>query len=202
MTNKDKIFTTLKQIHDHSPCKDDYKKLCTYLGGVKNYGKNTPVTFKQIYDSHGYFYTLWCLRAVDEKWHPLWRHFACDCADDVLHLITDQRARNLIDITRGHADGLVTDQELYEAKCAAWDDDLASAMVAARNAAGATAWSTAWSAALDAAHVAANAAGWAAASAAARGPARDAARDAARSTAMEKQMQRLFEYCRTGERVK
>ena len=104
----DIIYTTLKQIRAHSPCEDGYKKLCKYLGGIEKYGEDTPVTFKQIYDSNGYDDTLWCLRTVDEKWFPLWRHFACDAADDVRHLMIDDRSLNAIDVARRFADGLAT----------------------------------------------------------------------------------------------
>ena len=153
----DIIYTTLKQIRAHSPCEDGYKKLCKYLGGIEKYGEDTPVTFKQIYDSNGYDDTLWCLRTVDEKLFPLWRHFACDAADDVRHLMIDDRSLNAIDVARRFADGLATEEELTAARAAAWD--------AARAAAGA------------------------------------AAGDAAGAAAGDAQMQRLFKYCETGERV-
>ena len=127
----DIIYTTLKQIRSHSPCEDGYKKLVKSLGGVSKYGKDTPVTFLQIYESNGYDDTLWCMRAVDEKWHPLWHHFACDCADDVRHLMTDERSKKAIDVARLHADGLVSDDELMDARAAA----RAAAENAAENAA-------------------------------------------------------------------
>jgi len=115
----DKIYTTLKQIRAHTPCTNGYKKLVKSLGGISEYGEDTPVTFRQIYDSNGYFDTLWCLKTVDPKWYPLWRHFACDCADDVRHLMTDKRSTAAIDAARRYADGLVTDTELTAARDAA-----------------------------------------------------------------------------------
>jgi len=142
----DIIYTTLKQIRRNSPCEDGYKKLVKSLGGVGKYGKDTPLTFKQIYESNGYNDTLWCMMAVDEKWYPLWRHFACDCADDVRHLMTDERSKNAIHVARKHADGLATHEELD----AAW----AAARAAARAAAGAAAWAAAGAAARDAARAA------------------------------------------------
>lgn len=156
----DKIYTTLKQIRSHSPCEDGYKKLVKSLGGL-SYGEDAPITFKQIYESNGYDDTLWCLRTVDGKWFPLWRHFACDAADDVRHLMIDDRSLNAIDVARRFADGLATEEEL----------------TAARAAAGDVAWADAGDAAGDVAWAAAGAAAWAA------------------------QMQRLFKYCETGERV-
>ena len=156
----DKIYTTLKQIRSHSPCEDGYKKLVKSLGGL-SYGEDAPITFKQIYESNGYDDTLWCLRTVDEKWFPLWRHFACDAADDVRHLMIDDRSLNAIDVARRFADGLATEEELT----AAWYAARAAAGDAAGNAAGA------------------------------------AARAAAGAAAGYAQMQRLFKYCETGERV-
>jgi len=177
----DLIFTTLAQIRSQRPCEDGYKELCTSLGGVRKYGKDTPVTFRQIFESNGYDDTLWCLRTVDPKWFPLWRHFACDAADDVRHLMTDPRSTNAIDVARRHADGLATG----EARAAAWAAAKDAAWDAARDAAMAAAMAAARDAARAAAMAAAMAAAWAAA--------KDAAWDA--------QMNRLFEYCRTGQRV-
>lgn len=147
----DKITTSLKQIRAHSPCEDGYKKLVKSLGGVKSYGEDTPVTFKQIYDSNGYQDTLWCLRAVDEKFYPLWRHFACDAAQDVEHLMTDERSKNAIKAARLHADGKATDEELVAAGDAARAAARAAAWVAAGDAAWAAARAAAWAAAGDAA---------------------------------------------------
>ena len=176
----DIIYTTLKQIRSHSLCEDGYKKLVKSLGGVRKYGEDTPLTFKQIYERNGYNDTLWCMRAVDEKWHPLWLHFACDCADDVRHLMTDERSKKAIDVARLYADGLASDDELMAARDAAWD----------------AAWAAAWDAAWDAARAAARAAAWDAA----RDAAWDAAWDAARDAAWDAQMKRLFKYCETGIR--
>ena len=168
----DKVYTTLKQIRDKSPCTDGYKKLCKNLGA--DYGENTPLTFKQIYDSNGYNDTLWCLKTTDAKYFPLWRHFAVDCAEQVKHLMTDKRSLNALDVARLHADGKATDGELDAARVSARD--------AARDAAG------------DAARVAAGAA--------AGDAARVAAWVAARVAAWDAQMELLFQYCKTGKRVK
>src|SRR3990167_5676721 len=156
---KDKITTTLAQIRAHSPCENGWEKLCENLGGLQVYGEDAPLTFKQIYDSNGYDDTLWCLRAVDKKYYPLWRHFAVDCAEQVKHLMTDERSLNALVVARKHADGKATSAELAAAGDAAWD----AAWVAARAAAGAAARAAAW----DAAWVAARAAAWAVAKAAA-----------------------------------
>lgn len=197
----DKIYTTLRQIREFSPCKDGWKKLNKTLG--LDYGLDTPLTFKQIFDSNGYGDTLWCLRTVDEKWYPLLRHFACDCADDVRRLMTDKRSTNAIDVARLHADGLATDEELTSAWDTAWAADEAASRVAKiAN----VAWDASWDAARAAAWVAAWDA-WAAASAAAKGASwadvradMDSSRPSV-SFGRDAQMQRLLEYCRTGQRI-
>ena len=150
---QDKIYTTLAQIREHSPCADRWTLLNTNLG--LDYGDDTPLTFKQIFDSNGYHDTLWYLRAVDEKYYPLWRHLAVDYAEDGKHLMTDERSLKALEVARLHADGLATDEELAAAHAGAW-----SAVLAAG----------------------------------------DAAWDAFLATKAA-QMERLFKYCETGERV-
>lgn len=130
---QDKVYTTLAKIRAHSPCEDGWKKLYKNLGGLKAYGEDTPLTFRQIYDSNGYEDTLWCLRTTDEKYWPLWRHFAADCAASVPQ--TDQRCIDAIEVAHRYADGLATEEERSAAESAA------------RAAAWLAAWSAAWLAA-------------------------------------------------------
>jgi len=121
------------------------------------------------------------------------RHFACDCAESVLHLSNDPRSSEAVRVARLYADGRATDDELAAAwaaardaardaaRAAAWAAAWAAASAAAR-AARAAAWDAAWDAARAAAWNAALDAAWDAARAAARDAARDAAWDAARQT--------------------
>ena len=190
---KDKITTTLAQIRAHSPCENGWEKLCENLGGLQVYGVYAPLTFKQIYDSNGYDDTLWCLQSVNEQYYPVWRHFAVDCAEQVKHLMTDERSLNALVVARKHADGKATSAELAAAGDAAW----VAAWVAARAAAGDAAWVAARAAAWAAARAAAWDAAWVAARAAAWAVAKAAAGDANRAA----QIELLFQYCRTGERV-
>ena len=178
----DKITTTLKQIRKaikfwfHLSSDEGYDTLRKFLG--EDYGDDTPITFRQIYESNGYDDTLWCLRTVDHKWFPLWRHFAVDCAEDVKHLMTDERSLNALVVARKHAEGNATDEELDAAGgvswMSAWEDAWDTARSVARDIAGHIGgddpWSPAWKSALY--------------------------------TAQDAQMNHLFEYCRTGERVK
>ena len=207
----DKIYTTLKAIRAHRPCGigrgsgEGYDKLRKFLG--RGYGDNTPVTFRQIYESNRYDDTFWCLRCVDPVWDGLIRHIVVDCAEDVRHMMTDQRSIDALDVSRRYADGLATDDELKAARdaagAAAWASARDAAGASARAAAGAAAWA-AWDAAGDAAWASAGAAARAAAWDAARATAWDAAGaaawDAAGAAARKKQIERLFIYCKKGAR--
>ena len=93
------------------------------------------------------------------------RLFMCDVAESVLHIFEEERPQDLrprqsIETARRYANGEATDEELADARAAAW----AAARVAA--------WADVWGAA-------AGAAAWDAARAHAWDAARDAARDAA-----------------------
>lgn len=129
------ITTTLAKIKAHRPCEDGYRKLAKSLGGITKYGKDTPITFEQIYASNGCDDALWCLRATDVEYHNLWRHFAVDCAQAVEHLMKDKRSKDALVVARRYADGSATDEELDAARAAAWDAARAVAWAAARAAA-------------------------------------------------------------------
>ena len=87
------------------------------------------------------------------------RLFACRCARQVWHLLTDERSRAAVDVAERSAIGHATDEDLAAASAAARAarDAAWAASVAARAAASAAAWAAAWDA-MDAASVAARAA--------------------------------------------
>ena len=158
------IHTTFRKLHEAGACTERYRFLAKALGGIKTYGKDTPITLLQILDINGLDDALWALRACDDA-ETFSRLLACDYAEHVLPIFEtqypdDDRPRKAIAVSRRHAHGEATDAEL-SAAWAAWD--------AARYAAGAAAWA-AWHAAWAAWHAAgaAGAAAWNAAEAAAR----------------------------------
>jgi len=94
------------------------------------------------------------------------RLFACWCVRQVWHLITDERSRKAVEISEAYANGNVTQEELADARAAAWGAAWGAARGAARDSALAAAKDSALAAAMDSARAAARAAAW------------DAARDA------------------------
>ena len=174
--------TRFRLLHDAGACKERYRFLAKALGGIKAYGRDTPITLLQILDINGFDDALWALRACDDA-ETFSRLLACDYAEHVLPIFEtqypdDDRPRKAIAVSRRHAHGEATDAEL-SAAWAAWHAAGADARDAAR-AAGAAAWA-AWHAAGAAgaaawhAAWAAGAAAWYAAEAAAEAAARDAA---------------------------
>ena len=184
-------MTTLNKIRSHSPCEDGYKKLCKSLGGIRKYGKDTPITIRQIVESNGLDDALWTLRTMPEH-NNRWRLLAVRYARTVQHLMADPRSLAAMDVAERHARGLAEDAELTAASNAAW-----AAARAASNAAWAAS-NAAW-AALDDADAARAVAGaaWdaARAAAAAAWDAADAAGAAARDTAVAEQTKMLIDIC-------
>ncbi|MBK8189013.1 MAG: hypothetical protein IPK79_01005 [Vampirovibrionales bacterium] len=125
------LHTTFELLREHEACKEGYAKLAKSLGGVRKHGANKPVPLTAVLDSNGLEDALWCLRATIEPADSFSRHLACDFADAVRHLMTDDRSRNAIDVARRHADGNATDDELRAAWAAAWAAARAAAWAAA-----------------------------------------------------------------------
>ena len=123
--------TTLNQIREHSPCADGWGKLLKHLGKTK--ANDEELTILTILGSNGLDDALWCLRAVEghdiEK-----RRFAIFCAQQVEHLMIDDRSRNAIAVAERYCDGQATDYELQAAANDANDAE-ANAAAAAPNAA-------------------------------------------------------------------
>jgi len=119
------------------------------------------------------------------------RLFACDCAQDVIHLIPEPEVQRCIDVARKYASQEVPYEELVTAQETAWE----ATRKAAWSDAEAAAIEVIWAIALKLAWAAAKDTAWAAARAIAKAEAGttvwNAARDAAWKAAREKQCKRL-----------
>ena len=156
------IQTSFKLLHDAGACKERYRFLAKALGGIKAYGRDTPITLLQILNINGLDDALWALRACPDS-DTFARLLACDYAEHVLRIFEtrypdDYRPREAIAVSRRYARGEATDAELSAAWYAA-----GAAAVAAWYAAWYAAGAATWAAAGAAADSAAGAATWAAA---------------------------------------
>jgi len=147
------LHTTFAIAKEGDACTESYKKMAKALGGIKAYGKDTPIPLDKILEVCGLDDALWSLRITVEDTDRERRLLACDYAERVLPIFekkypTDDRPRNAILVARRFANGEATETERAAAS-AAWD-------------AGDAAWAAAWDA-RDAARAAAASAARAAA---------------------------------------
>jgi hypothetical protein len=187
------ITTTLRQIRQHEPCADGWRTLLTFLGKTRVDDEPLPLT--TILQSNGLDDALWCLRTLEGHDKEIIR-FALACAQEVKHLMTDQRSLDALDAVERHLESPLSREELDRVLAAAWEAAWAAALTAAWAAwAAARATEAAKWAAVEAAE-AAEAAAWAAeaavdaaAWAAEAAGAAEAAVDAARAEARARQVQ-------------
>jgi hypothetical protein len=84
------LHTTFNKLHEAGVCTEGYRKLAKYLGGVNEYGKDTPIPLDKIIESNGLQDTIWALRATIEPPENLIIEFSCRCAEHVLHFYEDK----------------------------------------------------------------------------------------------------------------
>ena len=173
------LHTTFALAHKAGACAGRYQHLAKVLGGIRAYGKDTPIPLTVVLEHNGLDDTLWALCCVLPEEaaarDKLARLFACDCAERVLPLFEkeypeDKRPRKAIKVARLFAEGKATTQELAAARAAAWDAARAAvrdasraavrdavrdvaweaARAAVRDAVAAAAWDAVWEAARDA----------------------------------------------------
>jgi len=186
------LHTTFALAHKAGACAGRYQHLAKVLGGIRAYGKDTPIPLTVVLEHNGLDDTLWALCCVLPEEaaarDKLARLFACDCAERVLPLFEkeypeDKRPRKAIKVARLFAEGKATTQELAAARAAAWDAARAAVRDAARAAVRDAARDVAWEAARAAVRDAVAAAAWDAVW--------EAARDAARAAERTWQSQHL-----------
>ena len=136
------ITTTLRQIRQHNPCSEGWRTLLTFLG--KTGADDDPLPLVTILQSNGLDDALWCLRTVAGYDKEIIR-FALACAQEVKHLMTDQRSLDALDTLERHLEIPLSREELDKVLAAAEAAEAAEAAAWA-----AEAWVTkteAWAAA-------------------------------------------------------
>lgn len=201
---------TFRRARAAGACPGSYRRMARHVGGIRRYGRDTPLPIATVLDVLGWDEALWALDAAGHR--RVLRLWACDCAERAVQIFErahpgDRRPREAVRVARLHAHGLATEASLAAARDAAWDAERdaaerpaawAAALAAAWVAAGTSTWDTAQFAAIaagDAAGYATHAAALSAAAGSAAGSAAwDAAWDAAWSAAEAWQAERLRAY--------
>ena len=129
------LTITLNQIREHMPCSEGWEQLLASLG--KTHADNEHLPFEHILDSNGLDDAMWALRCVDLA---VPRLLAVAFAQDVLHLMRDERSREAVKIAHLYVHGEATDDEMAAARVAARAAAEDAADDAARAAARAAAW--------------------------------------------------------------
>ena len=86
-----KFMTTFAILRNANACASGYETLAKHLGGVKNYGKNTPIPLTEVVRSNGIADAFWvldhgCPEIEASVKQRLAVTFACDVAERVLGL--------------------------------------------------------------------------------------------------------------------
>ena len=139
------ITTTLKEIRRHRPCQPGWQRLLSHLGKTKP--DDEPLSLITILESNGFGHAIWCLRALPESEHWRVRLFTVACANQVKHLMTDERSLNALRVSKAYALGFASRIEFVTASEEAWD----GAWGAAWHASWVADWTANWTADWEAA---------------------------------------------------
>src|SRR6056297_43935 len=100
------ITTTLSEILTHNPSLQEWEKLLRYLGKTKP--DDEPLALTTVLESNGLCDAVWCLRALPASEHWRVRLFAVACANQVKHLMTDERSLNALRVSKAYALGFAS----------------------------------------------------------------------------------------------
>ncbi len=147
------LHTTFAKALKYNACRESYRKMGKALGGITQYGKDTPIPLDKVLAVCGLHNAIWSLRCTVEPSENILIEFACLCAEHVLHIYEDKhpddkRPRKAIEAVRVCITDKAAADAARAAADAAWDAG-AAAGAAARAAAwdaGAAAWAAAWDA--------------------------------------------------------
>ena len=200
-----KFFVTLKSLREAGACYEGYNRVVRMLQGREftvedlkfdmyiPYAKGfaTEISLIDICNNNGLDDALWALRCVKGVNRDA-RMFAVWCARQVEHLMEDQRSKDALLTVERYANGQAAEEEMRTAMAAAraavWGSATAAANNAAMAAACGTSWDTAMAAACSASRSTATAAANNAVNNADMSASWDEARAAARSTSWDADM--------------
>ena len=111
------VMITLQEIRDHSPCRSGWEKVLSANGGV-NADMSKQFELSSIIDSNSVADCMWSLQCKPE-YFSLWRKLAVVFADEVKHLMTDERSIKALDVAWLHSECRASDEELAAAAHAA-----------------------------------------------------------------------------------
>lgn len=98
--------TSFRLLHEAGACKERYKYLAKHLGGIKRYGRDTPITLLQIFDICGLDDALWALHTCPGH-HSFKCMLSVDFAEHVLPIAEiffrdNGEIRNCLRVIRDH----------------------------------------------------------------------------------------------------
>ena len=113
-----KLTTSFALLKKAGACAGRYLFLAKALGGITEYGKDTPIDLLTILETNGVDDCLWALQATAEDASRITELIIADVAESVLYIYereypTDKRVRECIQARRAYANG--------EIDAAAWD---------------------------------------------------------------------------------
>jgi len=121
-----KLKTILYYIYTYRPSDGFWKKLLKGLGEDPNYNEDREVSLRFILENNGLDDALWALRGFGVTAEPK-KLFFLFCAENVRHLMIDERSTNALDVARLYLKGEATRDEMgdaldeaYKAARSAW----------------------------------------------------------------------------------
>ncbi|GEM_PF-2935789 len=123
MQQPEGLYTTLALLQKGNACEERYNYLVAKLGGIRKFGKHTPLPFATILEHNGIKDIMWLLSnrsAIPQEQHPtvnsISRLFAVDSAKRVLRLYKPNKAlRQALTTARRYALGKASEKELTKA---------------------------------------------------------------------------------------
>ena len=112
------MMITLQEIRDNHPCKLGWEKVLSANGGT-NADMSYSFELSTILESNDFADCMWALRCKPE-YKNFFIKLAVVFADNVSHLMSDERSKNALDIAWQYSEGLVDKDAARAARAAAY----------------------------------------------------------------------------------